>query len=74
MQPVLLSSMKPFNGGYKWNNAGTPQDPFGNTYTDYSVICYDEGLIQNGEQPGYAFPRFDKFYSEYYIGGSYSLL
>lgn len=72
MQPVLLSSMKPFNGEFEWNNDTTPQDPFGNTYNDYTLICYKKELLADGAFD--AGSAYREYYSEYYINNKYEAL
>lgn len=72
MQPVLLSSVKPFNGGFDWNNDTTPEDPFGNTYDDYTVICYGKKFLDGNWFD--ASSTYREYSSEYYIDNKYELL
>ncbi len=72
MQPVLLSSLKPFNGGFEWNNDTTPEDPFGNTYEDYTMICYGKKFLDGNWFD--ASSTYREYSSEYYIDKKYELL
>ena len=61
---VLLHTLTPINGGFKWNE-GTPQDPFGTSYTNVQnyAILHNEDHWSN-----------DVYSAEYKINGEYDVL
>lgn len=64
-KPIPVTSLNPVNGGFPWNE-GTPEDPFGNTYSG----SINFAILVSEDYWGYPMT----FEAEYRVDSKYSLI